>query len=517
MSVLGFSLGKIKPDVMSMVAGLLLLAGLGIGRIFIVQLVLGTTLVGFAILMLGISVYASRKVENETDFIIAGRGLSPFMTIGTIMATWFGAGTLLVSADTVRAEGLIISGLEPLGVGFSLFFVGWFFAKRLWHSDVLTLADIYRDKFGVVTEKLSALYGVSYFGWIAAQVMGLAGILELFFGLDITYGVVLITTLLTAYTILGGMWSVAITDVIQLGLLLAGICMLTYSVIDVLGGGSVTAGLDRIAVETPPEKLEIIPIESLERFTYWVGLFLVGSLGNLAAPDLVQRILAARTPEAASRACNIAGFIYIVFASLPLLLGLSADMLLGADTLESVVPALASKIMSPAFSVVFVLTLAAAVTSTVDSAMLGSASVFSKNLIHPLLGGRLSLLATTRLVVILIAVMIAAIALSDVPAFDLLQGSYSLGIPLFVVLTFALYQRQTHALSGIVTLLVGLLVWVLEYMAGLKGASGEDAFWSGPAFPIYYIILCFIVYLASHAVMTKVQGSASQTSPEHAE
>ncbi len=481
------------------------------------QFALGFALIGFAVLMLVISVFALRRVDDETDFIVAGRGLSPFMSIGTIMATWFGAGTLLISADTVRAEGLIVSGLEPLGVGFSLLFVGWFYARRLWRSKVLTLADIYRDRFGVVAEKLAALYGVSYFGWIAAQVMGLAGILNLFFGIDITLAVLLITTLLMLYTILGGMWSVAITDVIQLGLLLVGITVLTWHAVTTVGAGEFNAGLSRVIEETPGDKLQILPTESVEQFVYWVGLFLVGSLGNLAAQDLVQRILASQTADLARRACLISGWAYIVFASMPLLLGLTADFLLSNQSGQSVIPALATQVMTPAFAVVFVLTLAAAVTSTVDSAMLASASVFAKNLVHPLLSDRISLLTTTRVMVVFVAAAVASIALSDVPAFNLLQGSYSLGIPLFVILTFALYQQKTRTLPGVATLLVGLAFWFLEFWAGLTGATNGAAFLSGAAFPIYLIALCFGVYLLTDWIAAKNHHPESELRTETTE
>ena len=67
---------------------------------------LGIGLVVFFSVMVGISLWASRRIETGEDYIVAGRGLSGIMTTATIMATWYAAETILVTADAVRSDGL---------------------------------------------------------------------------------------------------------------------------------------------------------------------------------------------------------------------------------------------------------------------------------------------------------------------------------------------------------------------------------------------------------------------------
>jgi len=64
----------------------------------------------------------------------------------TLLATWFGAGTLLTASDEIYREGLSVTALEPYGAGFCLILAGIFFAKPLWEMKLLTFSDLFRKK-----------------------------------------------------------------------------------------------------------------------------------------------------------------------------------------------------------------------------------------------------------------------------------------------------------------------------------------------------------------------------------
>ena len=428
------------------------------------QPVYAYSLVAFFTVTFVIALWARYKVSNAEDFIVAGRSLATPLLVGTLIATWFGAGTLSVSADAVFDEGLVISGLEPFGVGFCLILAGMVYTRRVWEQKVLTLADIFRRHYGRTAELLQVVYSISYFGWIAVQLIAIGHIIELSFGLDVATSIILVTFLLAIYTMLGGMWSVAITDVVQVCLLIAGLFVLTANVFDVLGQGSMVHGIERIFSESDPDMLVWIPTDTLDKFNYWLGLFIVGALGNLATQDVMQRIFAAKTARVATQACIYSGIIYIVVALMPVMLGLAGKLLLPPEVTNSIITAMARQFMSPAMSVVFMLTLTAAITSTVDSALLGPASTFSQNLLRHWVKGKVSTLTLTRMAVAGVAIASASLALSGARAIDLLQSSYTLGIPPLVVLTFALYQKDTYSLSAIMTFLLGLLVWAYDMM-----------------------------------------------------
>ena len=83
----------------------------------------------------------------------------------------------------------------------------------------------------------------SYFGWIAAQLVAFAGMLNLFFGLDMTAGILLVAVVAVGYTLMGGMWSVTLTDAFQISLVMIGLVVLGWTTLVTLGDGSMLSGL----------------------------------------------------------------------------------------------------------------------------------------------------------------------------------------------------------------------------------------------------------------------------------
>ncbi|NIB39872.1 sodium:solute symporter [Pseudomaricurvus alkylphenolicus] len=464
------------------------------------QFVYAAALTTFFVVMFLVALWAKERVKDAEDFIVAGRGLSSWVLMATLVATWFGAGSLSVSADMVRNEGLRVTALEPFGVGVCLILAGWIYARPMWEEKVLTLADVIRRRFGATAEFFQVIYNISYFGWIAVQLLAIGNIVHMAFGLDVSTSLILVTGLLTAYTLLGGMWSVALTDAVQVLLLILGLVVLSFNVLTALGSGSLLTGLDQLFLIEDKAYTTWIPTERLSEFNYWLGLFLVGSLGNIASQDLMQRIFAARTPDIAVRACVNSGMIYIVIALLPVMLGMAARVML-PEVSEGVIPALAEKFLSPALSVIFILTLTAAITSTVDSALLGPASTFAQNLLRRRVPERISTLSLTRYCVVFVAVSSAALALSGTSAIDLLQSSFALGIPPLVILTFGIYQKQTYPAPAIVTSVLGLLVWGYDLVSLLAGWKSETEASLIPM-PLLMLIGSVAVYWITHSLVS---------------
>jgi len=456
------------------------------------KLALAIGLIIFFALMVGISLWARKKIHTGEDFIVAGRGLSGIMTTATIMATWYAAETILVTADWVRTDGIEVTVLEPLGIGLCLILAGLVYARRLWNTKMLTVADVIKSRFGSKAEKLQAFISINYIGWVAVQLIGLAGVLNVFFGLSLPTGIIILTVVLTAYTLMGGMWSVALTDIFQLGLLLVGMVILTYRVLAELGEGPIS-GLAALFDQVDAELLEFVPTESMESLGTWFGLIALGLFANIATQDLVQRMLSARSGKTASRSCIAAGLLYMVFGALPVLLGLSGTLLLEPSLAQGVIPALAEQLLSPTIAVIFALTLTAAVTSSVDSGLLAPASVLARNILGPFLNDRVSLVTLTRFCVVVVAIGSCALALSGTRTSELIQGTYALSIPPLVLLTAALYQKETHPLPAVLTLSTGIGLWLYQMIGAIRAGDPEADILS-PGFPLILLILSFVIY-----------------------
>ena len=328
--------------------------------------IVGVALVVNVVLLFGLAFWVRGRITTSEDYLVAGRQLGVPLAAATLFATWFGAGTLLVATDEVRNEGLRAAALDPIAQGSACCSAGMFFAVPLWRMKLITLVDFYRVRFGPRAETLGALLMVpGYFGWIAAQFVALALLLELFFGIDPALGLLIVATVGAGYTLIGGMWSVVVTDALQSALLVIGLVVIAAAALLALGNGDVTTGGLRLLEETPPDRLALVPHENIESVLGWLAVLAAGALGNLPGQDLMQRIFASRSATVARRACLVAGLAYLVLGAIPVGLGLTAA-LLAPDDERAILPILAGLLLHPVGAVVFVLAIVSAVLSTID-------------------------------------------------------------------------------------------------------------------------------------------------------
>ena len=468
------------------------------------QWLLGAALAGYVVLMYVVSWRAQRRIETSEDFLVAGRRLPLSLAWATLFATWFGAGTLLTQADEINREGIHRAALDPLGAGACLILAGLFLARPLWDMGLLTLADFFRRQYGVAAEVAAAMILVpSYFGWIAAQFVALALVLQAYFGLDVSLGILLVAGVGMGYTLLGGMWSVTLTDAIQMVLLLLGLVMLGVAVVDVLGqGGS-------LAVVTSLWQNERTGTEAVDSLA-WLGAFAVGALGNLPGQDLTQRIFAAKSAKVARNACFVAGAMYLLFGSIPILLGLAARQLI-PDVHDSVVATLAGVVLHPLPLLVFTLALVSAVLSTIDSAILSPASVLSQNLFAKLLGRKVRPLVLNRIAVVLVTLASVVLAYAGAGAYELLENAYALTlVGLLVPLVLGLWLPRCGIVPALAAMMVGTGVWLGHEWASWYVQRPVDFFLVLPMpselTPLAATVTSLIAFACAHLLLQRKVG-----------
>ena len=429
------------------------------------QLILGVTIGIYLVLIFALALLARRRVKTEEDYIVAGRRLPLSLATATLLATWFGAGTLLTATDEIRVQGLHVTALEPYGAGLCLILAGLFFAKPLWEMKLCTVSDLYRNKFGTKAEALSVLITVpGYIGWIAVQLVALAGIVELFFEIPMSAGIPMIAFITMLYTLIGGMWSVTITDAVQMALVLPGIFLLGHAVLAGSGGGSLVDGFRQVSQSVDPEDLILIPHGTLGEFAGWVSLLAVSAIGNLPGQDLFQRVFASKSADVARNACLISGALYMVLGTLPALLGIAAKVILPAETVQSVLLVLATQFLSPAFTVILTVSLVSVIISTVDSAILAPAVTLARNGLRRYVPAHVSSLRLSQSCVVLIAVSSTAVALLGENAYSLLEESYALGlVGMFVPFFAGVFLRTLNESSAVLAMATGMLIWTVQF------------------------------------------------------
>ncbi|GGK59235.1 sodium:solute symporter family protein [Rufibacter glacialis] len=424
-------------------------------------------LIFFVLLYLAFNValglWAARRVQNTSDFMLAGRSLPLPMATAVVFATWFGSETILGASAEVAEEGLIGMVEDPLGASLCLVLVGLFFARKLYRMNLLTFGDFYRVKFGRTAEIIASFFLViSYFGWVAAQMVALGIAFNLLLGTTLVQGILLGSFLVVLYTYFGGMWSVSLTDYVQTIMIILGLFIVTWWVVQEKPLAEVTATL-------PPDFYRITPATGTS-FTGWLNylaLWMTIGLGSIPQQDVFQRVMASKSEKVAVQASLLAAFLYVTVALLPLVLAIYAKVLhpeLAAKDAQMLVPSLILGTGPLVIKVLFFGALISAIISTASGAILAPASILSENLLRPLFQHMTDkkLLALSRACVLVVAVISLGFALSKNNIHELVSESSALSlVSLLVPLVAGVYLKNPSREAAILSMVAGMTVWLL--------------------------------------------------------
>lgn len=423
-------------------------------------LLIGVLAYLFAQLAFGIIV--ARRIATEEDYLVAGRKLGPTVALFTIFATWFGAETCIGAAGRAYEGGLSETPAEPFGYAISLLIMGLVFAVPLWRLRLLTLADLFRERFGVRAERISVLLMVpTSILWAAAQVRAFGQILAAISGLEVVTAVTLAALVVIVYTSLGGLLADAWSDLLQGVVLIAG--LLVLGVMFLRDGGLEVLGA------LPEGRLSLgNPDSSWWDFGEAWGVPVVG---GLLAQEMVARVMASRSAEVARSATVGAAAMYFGIGIIPVTLGLAAYGRIDVDHPEQILIALGTTYLGPVLAVVFVGALVSAILSTVDSALLVAGSLTAHNLLLPLGEGSLSergKLLANRAAVVTAGFVAYAIALASDSVYDLVQESSGFGAAgIVVAVVFGLFTGYGGAAAASSTMVAALSVYAVGAYGGL--------------------------------------------------
>ncbi|MGQ0529220.1 MAG: sodium:solute symporter family transporter, partial [Panacagrimonas sp.] len=281
--------------------------------------VLASVLV-YIVLQLAYVWYASRRVRNETDYLIAGRQLGPWMATFTVFATWFGAETCIGAAGQAYESGLSGVKVEPFGYAAGIILTGLLLGAALWRRGLLTIADLYRQRYGAGVERMAAIIMIpTSLLWAAAQIRAFGQVLAASSELGVMLAITLAAVVVIIYTAAGGMWADATSDLVHGIVLIAGLLVIFGLFLHQDGFSQVAAlPAERLALRGEDESWLAI-LESLA----------VPICGTLVAQELIARMLAMRSPQLARRATVSAGFLYLAIGLIPVMLGLIAAPMIG--------------------------------------------------------------------------------------------------------------------------------------------------------------------------------------------
>lgn len=420
----------------------------------------------FLALQLGIGVWVSRRITNESDYLLGGRRLGYLLTTFSIFATWFGAETVIGSSASVYGEGLSLASAEPFGYGLCLILMGAILARPLWNRGLTTLADLYQQRFGTGVERLAAVVLIpSSILWGAAQVRAFGQVIASASTIHFELAIGLAAIFTIAYTAFGGLLADSITDVIQGGILAFGLIAMLVAVILRVGGPA-----DAWQILASTDRINFSPAAAghwLETLEAWA----IPVCGSLAATEVVGRVIAARSAQVAQRSSLAAGGLYLAVGSIPVLIALLGGGLVGTlANPEQLLPTIAQEVLPTALFAIFAGGLIAAILSTVDSTLLTAAGILSHNLIVPLakITDERRKVRVARFGVIGFGVIAYLLALNSDGVFVLVEQASAFGSSgILITVLFALFTPWGSPRTAAATLIGGLVVYLAGSFAGL--------------------------------------------------
>lgn len=419
---------------------------------------------------------AARKVKDGTaaDLIVAGRSMPLILATLTMTATWVDGGYLLGTAEGVYRSS-VASGLQG-GVcfGLSLILGGLFFARRMRAMEFTTLADLFEVRFGkrwAVVLFLPALAGEIF--WSAELLVAIGSTFGAMLGMKLATAIILSAVVVIAYTMIGGMWSVAYTDAFQLALVVIGVLVALPFAFESAGGFStavdayLTARTDRGGVLPP---LQVTGFWSKAAIINWWDVSLMLMLGGIPWNCYFQRVLACRTSGRAVWHSLFAGLLTIALTIPPLLLGIAAFGYSWPLELKSVLettpsltlPMLLKHMTPPAVALLGLVAIVGAVTSSFSSSILSAASMVSWNGVKRLLVPELSVKQMKRLIrgsVVLLGAcaIVMALKVQSVQALWFFTSDLVF-VLLFPQLVYALYDSKVNRAGSVIAFVVSFVL-----------------------------------------------------------
>ncbi len=406
--------------------------------------------------------YVSKKIAGDSsNFLVGGRMLPFWLVGGALMGSAVDTNATLGNTDLAYEFGFWAGATLPLGLALCLLLTGIFFAKPMNRMGLTSFPDYYRLRFGRPVEVGASVMLVIAFCMLVAGNLVAGGLLfNYFMGLPYWLGVVLIAVIAVAYTGTGGLIADAYTAIIQMSLVLIGAVGLLIWMIS-------NHGL-QIAEGTGPLALGQLSDPAQGAVINWATLIALG-IGDIVAIDFMQRVFAAKSPDAARKACFSASAGTVAICVPFGLVVLAAHSFLPEELDGPVLFVLLDRYAPLALTVVVLCGLVGASMSTANGAILAISNVSVRNLggvrrIHlpgqpdPLLRATRIAMVPMTLLSIAIAIYVKQTGILLTLAFDLLLAC------LTVPFILGLVWRRGTTTAAVASMAVGFVVRIVLFV-----------------------------------------------------
>lgn len=441
-------------------------------------------LVALLVMWTFLGVVSSRWVRSLGDYFLAGQRMGLALLTITILAAWESHYTVMAGGEAGYRYGLIGPIWYALAVGGALIILAAFASriKKDAPPGTISFPQYLRHRFSEARAGSVNLFE-QFTAWeiliittlsAASSTLGGAYVLQALTGLDFDTSLILSGVFYLVYSIYGGLYAVALVDVMQLAMISILLPIVALYISSTSGGiEGVVAGLQRNA----PALLGLTPESTNWMFTFFLSL--LG--GTLASSFLWQLIYASKSPSHAWKSILLSGILFMPVALTCGFIGMSGRAVGLNVPPSSASPQVVANLLPESIGLLYLLGFVAAAWSTFAANVNGNAAIVMANVITPFLmkdASESKKLLASRVVALTFGVLTIIIAKYAPGILWLLMFSYALRTPPVIPALIGLYTRRLSGWGAFAAALLGFIASALIYV--YNSLYGTIAAWAVP-------------------------------------
>jgi len=434
------------------------------------------TISAYLFILIGVGLYKAGKINTQADFSVAGRNLSPWVLVGTMLATWMGTGSILGNAGKTYETG-VAALMLPIGSVLGIILLTRI-AGKVRDYEKFTVPEILGDRFGPIARILSVISLVMAYMVIVSYQYNAGGavlhtVLISESGeplISVETGTIIAAVFIIAYTMLAGLVSVAYTDVAN-GLIILLSFLISIPILLTEAGGF--SGM-REAFEAM-DKADHMNFFGVYSTVDIINFCLPPFLLILGDANMYQRFFASKDAEGAKFATTTLIFavalaeLMIIFAA-----WVSSSMVPDAEIGKYILIYASHKFLPIFLSAVMMTTIVGIIISTADSFLLVPATTLMRdiymNYVNPYANEK-RIVLLSRLLVLVLGIVAYIVSLGFAKSagfFERALYAYTIyGASITPALVAALFWKRASKIGAILSISSGTVTTLLWKEAGI--------------------------------------------------